>query len=109
MDQVQRGRKIKMLWALILIGIAYGCLLYYQRKITGTDFADGIIGVLLGLYICSHPAANLVDMLFYSRGGRRQFPSKWSALLWLALNMMVLLTGCLSIFIGTTRIVGRAE
>jgi len=109
MDQVRRGRKIKTLWALILIGIAYGSLLYYQRKITGTDFADGIIGVLLGLYICSHPAANLVDMLFYSRDLRRPFSSKWAALSWLALNMIVLLTGCLCIFIGTTRIVGRAE
>ncbi len=109
MDQIQRGRKIKTLWALILLGIAYSSMLYYQRTITGTDFADGIIGVLLGLYICSHPAAHLVDMLFLGRGGRRQFSSKGSAVSWLALNMLVLLTGWLAIFIGTTRIVGRAE
>jgi hypothetical protein len=105
---MDRVRRIKTLWALILLGTVYGSVLRYRGTITGRDFVDGIIGVLLGLYICSHPAANLVDMLFYSHGVRRPFSSKRAVLSWLALNMIVLLTGCLSIFIGTTRIVGRA-
>jgi hypothetical protein len=109
MDQHRRGRNIKTLWALFLLGIVYSSLLYYQRTLTGTNNVDGIIGVLLGLYICSHPAANVVDMLFFGRGARRQFSSRRSAVLWLALNMLVLLIGWIVIFVGTTRLVSRAD
>jgi len=109
MDQHRRGHNIKTLWALVLLGIAYSSLLYYQRTLTGTNNVDGIIGVMLGLYICSHPAANVVDMLFFGRGARRQFSSRRSAGLWLALNMLVLLTGWLVIFVGTTRLIGKAD
>jgi hypothetical protein len=109
MDQHRRGHNIKTLWTLVLLGIAYSSLLYYQRTLTGTNNVDGIIGVMLGLYICSHPAANVVDMLFFGRGARRQFSSRRSAVLWLALNMLVLLTGWLVIFVGTTRLIGKAD
>ena len=109
MDQYRRGRNIKTLWAVVLFGITYSSLLYYQHTLTGTDRVDGIIGVVLGLYICSHPAANLVDMFFLRRGPRRQFPSKRSTVLWLALNTLVLLIGWIVIFLGTTRLVGRAD
>jgi uncharacterized membrane protein YGL010W len=103
MEQHRRGRNIKILWVLILLGITYSGILHYQRTLTGMDEVDGIIGVLLGLYICSHPAANVVDMLFFRRGARHPFSSKRSAVLWLALNMLVLLIGWIVIFIGTTR------
>jgi hypothetical protein len=106
MDQDQRRHNIKMLWAMVLIGIAYSVLLYFQRTLTGADNIDGIIGVLLGLYICSHPAANVVDVLFFRRGARSQFSSKQSVVFWLALNIMVLLIGWTVIFIGTTRLIG---
>ena len=103
MKQHRRGRNIKTLWALILFGIAYSGLLHYQRTLTGMNEVDGIIGVLLGLYICSHPAANVVDMLFFRRGARHLFSSRRSAVLWLVLNIVVLLIGWVVIFIGTTR------
>ena len=106
MDQYRRGRNIKTLWTMVLLGIAYSSLLYTQRTLTGTDNMDGIIGVLLGLYICSHPAANVVDMLFFRWG---QFPSKRSIVFWLAINIMVLLIGWIVIFAGTTRLIGRAD
>jgi len=109
MDQHRRGHNIKTLWALVLLGIAYSSLLYYQRTLTGTNNVDGIIGVLLGLYICSHPAANVVDMLFFGRGARSQFSSRRSAVLWLALNMLVLLIGWIVIFVGTTRLIDRSD
>ena len=109
MDQHRRGHNIKTLWALVLLGIAYSSLLYYQRTLTGTNNVDGIIGVMLGLYICSHPAANVVDMLFFGRGTRSQFSSRRSAVLWLALNMLVLLIGWIVIFVGTTRLIGKAD
>ena len=42
MEQHWRGRNIKMLWALILLGIAYSGILHYQRTLTGMDELDGI-------------------------------------------------------------------
>jgi len=94
---------------LVVLGIAYSGLFYSQRTLTGMNHLDGIIGVVFGLYICSRPAANLVDMLFYRRGNRHQFLSKRSIVLWLALNMLVLLIGGIVIFIGTTRFIGRTD
>jgi hypothetical protein len=91
---------------MILLGIAYSSVLYYQRTLAGTNRVDGIIGVGLGLYICSHPVANLLDMFFFGRGTRRQFSSTWSAILWLALNILVFVLGWFVIFVGTTRLVG---
>jgi hypothetical protein len=109
MEQHRRERNIKMLWAPIFLGIAYSGLIYYQRTMTGLDEVDGIIGVLLGLYICSHPAANVVDMLFYRQGARHPFSSRRSAVLWLVLNMMVLLIGWVTIFVGMIRFFSKVD
>ena len=101
--------KFKRLWVLVLLGIAYGGLLKFQGTLTGADNVDGSIGVVLGLYMCSHPAAFIVDLLFFRRDSWREFSSSRSTLIWLALNMLVLLVGWLVIFLGTTRLIGRAE
>jgi hypothetical protein len=108
MEQHRRGRNILTLWGLVLLAIAYSSLLYYRRTLTGTNTLDGIVGVLLGLYICSHPAANALDVLFFRRAARRQVSSGWSGVWWLALNMLVLLIGWIVIIIGTTRLTGSA-
>jgi hypothetical protein len=109
MDEQRHRRKIMMLSVLAVLGIAYGSTLYSQRTLTGMNNLDGILGVVLGLYICSHPAANLVDMLFYRGGIRYPVSSGRSVLLWLALNVSVLLIGGLAIFVGTTRFIGRTD
>ncbi len=109
MDQQRRGRKIMTLSVLAVLGIAYSSWLYSQRTLTGTNHLGGMIGVVFGLYICSHPAANLVDMLFYRRGIRFPFSSWRSAVWWLALNVLVLLIGGIVIFFGTTQLIGRAD
>ena len=109
MDQQQRGHKIIKLSFLIVFGIAYCSLLYSQCAPIGMNNLAGIIGVLLGLYICSQPAANLMDMLFYRRVFRHQFSTKQSVVLWLALNVLVLLIGGIVMFIGTTRFLGKAD
>jgi hypothetical protein len=104
-----RGRTSKAvtLWVLIALGPVYSALLHFRQTITGAALADGIIGVALGLYISSRPAANLIDLLFYRQASSRLFPSIRSALLWVAMNMLTLLSGWLSIFIGTTRLIVR--
>lgn len=109
MNEHWHGRNTKMLWGLILLGIAYSSLLYFQGALTGTNKWDGIIGVVLGLYICSQSAAHVVDMFFFGRGAQRQFSSRQSTVLWLALNMLVLLVGWFAIFIGTTRLVSTGD
>jgi hypothetical protein len=107
MDQDRRGRKTKTLGALVLLGVGYSTLLYSQRTLTGRHNVDGIISILFGLYLCSHPAANLVDILFFSRGARFQFSPRRSFFLWLALNLLVFVVGWMVIFLGTTRLVGK--
>ena len=105
MRERRRGHNVKTMWMLILLAIAYGGWLYYERTLTGNNKLDGSIGVLLGLFICAHPAANLLDVLLFtdSAGGGG---SSWrSALAWLALNLLVLFSGWNVIVIGTTRFV----
>jgi hypothetical protein len=109
MDQQRRERNIMTLSVIVVLGIAYSSLLYFQRSLTGMSHVDGVIGVMLGLYICSHPAANLVDMLFFRRGGKRQFSSRRSAFLWLLLNMLVVFISGIVIFVGTTQLIGRTD
>ena len=105
----QRCGKFKRLWVLIFLGIAYGGLLQFHGSLTGMDNVDGSIGVVFGLYMCSHPAAFIVDLLFLRRGVRDQFSYRRSVVLWLVINMLVLLVGWIVIFIGTTRLVAKAQ
>lgn len=109
METYPQARHIKRLLALILLGIVYSGVLHYQHRLTGWGEADGIIGVLLGLYICSHPAANLVDLLFFRKAAQHPFSTRRSVVLWLALNLVVLLIGWSVIFGGTTRFFSEGD
>ena len=91
---------------MVLLAAAYSGFLYYLHSLTGTYTLDGAIGVALGLYICSRPAANAIDVLFFERDALRQISSDWSEVGWLALNVVVLVIGWLVIVIGATRLVG---
>ena len=84
--------------------MAYIGLLRYLHTLTGVPLLDGSIGIALGLYICSHPAANAVNMLFFERDALRQI-SEWSIVRWLGLNLLTLLAGWLVVFVGITRLV----
>lgn len=108
-NQRSELKVIMLLTTSVVLGIIYSILISSQRMLTGVDDLDGIIGVVFGLFICSHPAANLVDMFFYRQGIRNQFPSNRSVILWVALNTLVLLIGGIVIFTGTTRFIGRAD
>jgi hypothetical protein len=109
MDPYWHGHKLKT-WSIpILLGIAYVCLLYFNQTITGMDNADGIIGVLLGLYICSLPAAAIIDQLFFRRSALHPFTTKRAVMLWLAINLLTLLIGWLVLFLGTTRLICRID
>ncbi len=109
MEQQSLGRKIITLSVLIVLGIAYSGFLYFRPALTGVRDLDGIIGVVLGLYISSHPAAHLVEMLFYRRAMRYPFYSGRSVVLWISLNVLVLFVSGVVIFVGTTRLIGRGD
>jgi hypothetical protein len=96
---------MKRLWVLVLFGIAYIGWLYGQRTLTGVDRTDGIIGVVLGLFICSHPAAHLVEMLFFRRSDQDRSSSRF-IIYWLGLNILVMLIGWATVFVGTMRLMG---
>lgn len=109
MDQQKVGSKIVTLSVLAVVGVAYCTFVYSRGMLTKPDHLEGIIGVVLGLYICSHPAAHLIDMLFYRRGIGYSFSSLRSVVLWLALNVLVLLISGVVIFVGTTSLIGKAD
>jgi len=102
-DEHRRGRDSWRLCGLILLAIIYGGLLSCQCISTGIHTLDGAIGVFLGLYVCSHPAANAVDSLLFGHNARRQISSRRADMVWLALNLLALLSGWIAIFIGATR------
>jgi hypothetical protein len=77
----------------------------YLYTLTGSTTLDGIIGVLLGLYIGSHPAANLLDLLYLQQRERQELLSSEPGLWWLAVNILVLLAGIISIVVGANRFV----
>jgi len=90
---------------LLLLGLAYVAWLYYLRTLTGSDVADGVIGVLLGLYIASHPAANAIDLLFFRRHAAREIVAGTRGAIWLALNALALAVGWVDIWVGAVRFV----
>ena len=98
MDRNNRRRIIGLL-ILMLPALAYIIIVANSIALTGYNRSDGIIGVLLGLYVCSLAAANLLDMLF-TRWPRQ---SRVTGLQWLAINAAFVLLGITVIILGTTR------
>ena len=109
MDDRRSQFRVVMLLASAVLGVIYSMVISSHRALTGIDDLDGIIGVVFGLFVCSRPAAHLVDMLFYRQSIQNQFSSSRSVILWVAVNLLVLLIGGLVIFVGTTRFIGRAS
>jgi EamA domain-containing membrane protein RarD len=103
MEQRQRGRSYKTLGVVAVLAVSYSAWMITQRTVTGLPRLDGIIGVLLGLFICSRPAANMLDLLFVRRGHTAS--SEWAAIGWLVLNGAVMFVGWIVITIGATRLI----
>jgi hypothetical protein len=105
MSQYRRTRNSGVLFRLIVLAAAYSLSMHLLPTVTGTAMLDGAIGVLLGLYICSHPAANAIDLIFVERGLLSQISTEWSGVVWLLMNVVVVLVGWLMIVIGVTRLI----
>ena len=105
MKQPRLEHHTARMWVSVLLGIVYGSTFLYLYTVTGSTTLDGIIGVLLGLYIGAHPAAHLLDLLYLQRKTRNALLSSESGMSWLVLNILVVLVGIITIIIGANRFV----
>ena len=102
-------RNMPVLVILVLVASLYVGCLAYMRALTGNVRMDGSIGMLLGLYVCSHPAANMLDMLLFMTADTREgITGTRSGQFWLVLNALTLLVGWVAIFSGAMRFVQRS-
>jgi hypothetical protein len=106
MDRDSYRRNSAMLWLLLLIGLAASGVLLYLPTLTRSRTLDGGVSVMLGLFICSRPAGNAIDLLFYRPTDLREAIGEWQGIGWLALNILVLAVGWMVIFLGAMRFVG---
>ncbi len=104
MNRKQALRSIVKL--LILMGLACGYAFFVAgpRTLTGDARQDGVIGVVLGLFICSQPAAYVVD-LFYRSRWRPAGEPRW---LWPVLNLLTFLAGVSVVVLGTIQLAQAA-
>ncbi len=90
-------RKTNYLVILILFCLMYTALLHFHLQLTGTHQIDGILGVLLGLFAASQPAANILDLVLYGRyeSVRRSFAyaTRAATRAYWTINLLVLLAG----------------
>ena len=96
------------MWLSVLLGIVYGSAFLFVYTITGSTTLDGIIGVLLGLYIGSHPAARMLDLLYLQSRARQELLSSEAGMSWLIAIVLVFVTGLITIIIGANRFVQPA-
>jgi hypothetical protein len=94
------------LWLHIIAALVYSALTFAFDALTTSLVVDGSVGVLLGLYVCSCPAKNTIDVLFADRFAAARIWATRSGRGWLALNGLALLGGWLAIWCGMTRLVG---
>jgi hypothetical protein len=90
---------------MLVLAVGYGALVRTQPLLTGSSLVDGAMGVGLGLYICSHPAAAAIDILYMDRLVLQRLASEWSDIGWLGLNLLVMVAGCVVTVAGATRFV----
>jgi hypothetical protein len=107
-NRTRSSRKTRTLWLLILLAAIYGGLVFFWRGVLRYPVVAGFIGVGLGLYICSRPAANAVDLLFAERYSLRELTSRWSGIGWLLLNLFVFFVGFGVIMLGTQLLAASA-
>jgi hypothetical protein len=99
----QHKSKVRFLAWLIELGLVYTGLLHFHIRLTSIHELDGILGILLGIYTCAHPAANLLDIAIYHHSLPPQIASKSAYVRWWALNIAVLLVGWVTIVTGLLR------
>ncbi len=96
-------RDAAWLGAMAALGAGWIALSLALGAITGSRQADGIVGIILGLYVSSFPARHFVDLLIYWKIEGARFTTRRSLAWWLVLNGGVLLVGFLTIVVAAAR------
>ena len=108
MNQFSPAASSARLIAMFLLGTIYSGWFYFQGTLTGSSRFDGTIGVLLGLYMASHPAGNMLDLLlFIPADVREKILTTPTGRAWLVLNALIFLTAWFVIFIAVTLFVRK--
>jgi hypothetical protein len=107
MDGFRRRRDGPVMAALTGLGVLYIAWLSYRGTLASSDRFDGTIGVLLGLFTCSYPAAHFLDLLLFHRYLGLRSQDRRSTVTWLILNGLVLTAGLVVIIVGMTRFTRR--
>jgi hypothetical protein len=108
-SQERIARNLLVLSVLVSFASLYIGWFAYFDALTSSARLDGSLGLLLGLYICSHPAANMLNMLLFMTAETREgITATRSGQFWLALNALTLLAGWVAIFSGAMRFVQRS-
>jgi hypothetical protein len=91
---------------LLALLLPAGGYLAWQWRDPGAGpmgWLQGSLGLVLGLYICSRPAANGIDLFFAQRGTWRRIFTVRSGIEWIVLNALVMIVGWLVLVTGVTR------
>lgn len=102
-DQRRRGlRSNAGLIGLTITALIYG---FIESFVTSISYWDGVLGVVLGLFICAQPAANLIDSFYRARSACGDEPG------WLpqVLNGLAMLAGIIVIVLGTVQLTRAAR
>ena len=107
-DRVAKNRRaVAWLGLMAMLGAAWVIVSILLGTITGRFQADGIIGVMLGLYVSSFPARHFVDLLIYWKTEGDRFATRRALGWWMVLNGTVLLAGWLVIVFAAARFTAK--
>jgi len=99
-------RNLRVLSAMLVFGGIYIGWLSYIGSISGSNRLDGTLGILLGLFIGSQPAANMLDILLFMKADTREsLITTNSGRLWLFMNLLTIFAAWAVVFIGALRFV----
>jgi hypothetical protein len=107
MDKRKPRYNYPILVAVVILGLAYSAWMSIQGSITGQRIVDGSMGIVIGLLVCSRPAAHAVDLLFANRFALSTLVADWKGICWLAANIAALFVGWGVITVGATRLVDQ--
>jgi hypothetical protein len=100
----RNARDVRTLALLIFTSACYLAALILIPFMPTFEQVEGIVGVVLGLYVCAHPARHFMDLLLYRKIEGERFSSTGAMAGWLSLNALVMLGGWLVIVLGVMRL-----
>jgi len=101
MQKPRRRRNQKILWGLILLAFTFYVAVTIHPSLTGSDELNGLLGVWLGLFISSWPAANFLNMILFEQALQRCRSTLQADGTWILLNLSVLMVGLSVVILGT--------